>query len=84
MSKLDTNDHVDPLNSDQTLSYLLRAWAELTSETPHGLTWRYSLKDLGTKSQRGFADLDALLAYLEKLEIAVDEPRDRNEADQER
>ena len=83
MNITDQSDSSESMDSDHLLSFLLRAWAERTSDTSQGLTWRYSLRDLGTKSQRGFADLDALLTYLEKLEIVVNEPRNRSEADQE-
>lgn len=75
MSTTDNSVRSESLEEHFSISYLLRVWAERSSESPQGLTWRYSLKDLSTKSQRGFADLDSLLAYLEKSETVMNTPR---------
>ena len=75
MSTTDNSVRSESLEGHFFLSYLLRVWAERSSESPQGVIWRYSLKDLATKSQRGFADLDSLLSYLEKSEGAMNTPR---------
>jgi hypothetical protein len=43
--------------------FLLRCWEE-RSEHPESGTWRFSLQDPGTGQRRGFANLEALLAFL--------------------
>lgn len=55
----------------ESLSFLLRAWAEKPATNATSSTWRYSLIDLSTKAQRGFADLDTLMAYFMGIESEV-------------
>jgi len=43
--------------------FLLRCWEE-RSERPESAAWRFSLQDPGTGLRRGFASLEALLAFL--------------------
>ena len=55
-------------------SYLLRLW-QVREET--GLAWRATLQDVKTGEQHGFADLDAMLAFLRsKTEEKQSEERD--------
>ena len=61
------------LNSDSPVSLphralLLRIWAEGAGPAASTPLWRYSLQDLQTRTQRGFADLETLAAYLAGLE----------------
>ncbi len=46
-------------------AYLLRCWAEHGPAAPAPAVWRYSLEDPHTGERRGFADLAALLAFLD-------------------
>ena len=46
-------------------AYLLRCWAEHSPSTAAPAVWRYSLEDPHTGERRAFADLAALMAYLE-------------------
>jgi hypothetical protein len=47
-------------------AYLLRYW-EVRSDRPgRPSTWRFSLEEAGTEERRGFRDLGALMAYLER------------------
>ncbi len=46
-------------------AWLLRCWAERGRDAVAPATWRYSLEDPHTGARRGFADLAALVAYLE-------------------
>jgi hypothetical protein len=60
-----------PQNVRQDFSYLLRVWAEKPFQDASDITWRYSLRNLSTKAQRGFADLDSLVAYFKGIEGEV-------------
>jgi hypothetical protein len=45
-------------------AYMLRCW-EVRSPDPDGFTtWRFSLEDPDSKQRLGFADLEALMAFL--------------------
>lgn len=44
-------------------SYLLRFWEERSEQT-EAAVWRFSLEDPLTAQRQGFADLDALTAWL--------------------
>jgi hypothetical protein len=68
MNNSDSRENPEQINAGLNLSFLLRVWSESSLEESRPLTWRYSLKDLTTRAQRGFANLDGLLAYLEKIE----------------
>ena len=68
MNNSDIRENPEQIDAGLNLSFLLRVWAESSLEESRPLTWRYSLKDLTTRAQRGFANLDGLLAYLEKIE----------------
>jgi hypothetical protein len=47
-------------------AYLLRYW-EVRSDRPgQPSTWRFSLEEAGTGERRGFRELEALVAYLER------------------
>ena len=57
------------------LSYLLRLWQVKTSS---GLVWRASLESSRTGHKQGFADLDALYAFLrQQIEMASDSSGDQ-------
>jgi len=47
--------------SDDYQSYLLRLWR---APNRHNMAWRASLEDPHTGERRGFASLDALVAFL--------------------
>jgi hypothetical protein len=53
------------------LSYLLRLWRTLTAGEA---TWRASLENPQTGERRGFASLDAMVAFLRQQ---IDLPPDR-------
>lgn len=53
------------------VSYLLRLWE--TSDGEHAI-WRASLECPGTGERHGFADIEALLAYLRQQ--TADEPHE--------
>ena len=58
------------------LSYLLRLWQ---IESKGQLVWRASLEDARTGERRGFASIDALLAFLrEQTDVVTDSPEDEN------
>ncbi len=46
-------------------AYLLRCWAERGQDGTGAVHWRCSLEDPHTGERRGFADLAALLAFLD-------------------
>ena len=52
------------------ISYMLRLWLENDSESDHtirdGTGWRASLEDPYTQEIQGFADMEALFAFLLK------------------
>ena len=50
----------------QYRTYLLTFWEERTQDPAESAVWRYSLEDPRTGQRRGFADLQALMAALEK------------------
>jgi hypothetical protein len=68
MNNSDSRENPEQIDAGLNLSFLLRVWSESSLEESRPLTWRYSLKDLTTRAQRGFANLDGLLAYLENME----------------
>jgi hypothetical protein len=48
-------------------AFLLRAWQEPGEDSSERSTWRFSLTHIdATRLQRGFADLEDLVAYLIK------------------
>jgi len=46
-------------------SYLLRCWEVRSQQPDQPATWRYSLQDPQTEQKHGFADLEALVAFLQ-------------------
>lgn len=46
-------------------SYLLRCWETGGGGPQRPATWRFSLQDSETGQKRGFADLEALVTYLQ-------------------
>ncbi len=66
----DVNERMSPKQEDQDAnqSFLLRAWKQESSSGSARASWRYSLKDLKTRAQRGFPDLESLVAYFRGLE----------------
>ena len=57
------------------LSFLLRCWEEGNPQPGMPETWRFSLEDIHTGQRRGFASLEALLAYVRaELERDREEP----------
>ena len=53
-------------NDSRYHAYLLRCWQE--SDTDHGTyTWRFSLEGVQDSQRRGFADLQALLTFLQQI-----------------
>lgn len=47
------------------LSYLLRYWEERGPQPSQPAIWRFSLEDVETGERRGFANLEALVAFLQ-------------------
>jgi len=47
------------------LSYLLRYWEEREPKPGQPAMWRFSLEDVETGERRGFANLEALVAFLQ-------------------
>ena len=45
---------------------MLRYWHVRSEYTGRPSAWRFSLEEAGTRERRGFGDLEALLAYLER------------------
>ena len=45
-------------------SYLLTVWEERSEEPDTPSAWRFSLEEARTGKRRGFADLEALIAFL--------------------
>jgi len=56
----------------QAFSYLLRIWRVKDEGLVH---WRALLEDPSSGERRGFADLEALFAYL-RAEVAADDETD--------
>ena len=57
------------------LSYLLRLWQ---IESKGQLVWRASLEDARTGERRGFAGIDALLAFLrDQTDVVTESPEDQ-------
>lgn len=46
------------------LSFLFRCWEEGRRQPGVARAWRFSLEDVHTGHRRGFASLEALLAYV--------------------
>jgi len=83
MNMANKEDSPEAMRGDLSHSYLLRGWAEGNLEKSATITWRYSLKDLSTRAQRGFANLEALLAFLERLENQRSSSIPTNQTDSE-
>ena len=45
-------------------AYLLRCWAEHSSQPQQPLIWRFSVEDPHSGDRRGFASFEALVAFL--------------------
>ncbi len=45
--------------------YVLRLWREQAASAEHLAEWRFVLEEPKTGQRRGFAGLDALMAFLE-------------------
>jgi hypothetical protein len=54
-------------------SYLLRYWEEHGRAPSQPAAWRFSLEEVETGKRHGFADLEALVAFL-RAEISPDSP----------
>ncbi|MFN8457939.1 MAG: hypothetical protein U0401_25360 [Anaerolineae bacterium] len=54
------------------LGYLLRCWQERGQHVNSWAVWRFSLEDPHTGRRRGFANLEALIAFLQ-AELTDDE-----------
>lgn len=54
-------------------SYLLRFWEE-RGETADTQIWRFMLQDPQTKERFGFADLDALVTWIQLKIMPLSEP----------
>ncbi len=54
-------------------AYMLRFWKVGSLDPQRPPTWRFSLEDPHTGDKVGFADLDAMVAFLQ-AEIASDAP----------
>lgn len=48
-------------------AYLLRYWQVRSDRPGQPGTWRFSLEEAGTDERRGFPDLEALVAFLERV-----------------
>lgn len=60
------------------LSYLLRLWR---TPTPGKAAWRASLENPQTGERRGFASLDAMVAFLrQQIDLAPDRQGEESEA----
>ena len=46
-------------------SYLLRCWEVRSRQPDQPAAWRYSLQDPQTEQKHGFADLEALVIFLQ-------------------
>jgi hypothetical protein len=46
--------------------YLLTIWQERAASSEHAAVWRFSLEDARTGERWGFANLEQILAFLEK------------------
>lgn len=53
-------------------AYLLRCWQERSQQPEHLGVWRFSLQEPHSGQRRGFASLEALMAFLE-TQLAIDE-----------
>ena len=49
------------------LAYLLRCWQERSQRPEYLPLWRFSLEDPHSGQRRGFASLEALVAFLETV-----------------
>ncbi len=59
--------------------YLLTMWQERSSRDDSEATWRFSLEDASTRHRRGFANLEALVAFLqEQMAETEATPNDRS------
>ena len=65
--------------------YILRYWQEANSVPGATAVWRFSLEDPQTRQRRGFADLAALVSFLEaEMEAAPrQDPRPERPADRQ-
>ncbi len=54
-------------------AYMLRFWKVGSSDPECAPTWRFSLEDPHSGQKMGFADLEALVAFL-KAKMAMDVP----------
>ncbi len=60
------------LETSPLRAYLLRFWKVSSANPQHAPTWRFSLEDPHSGEKFGFADLEALLAFLQ-AQFAPDE-----------
>jgi hypothetical protein len=54
--------------------HLLTLWQERPARPGQPAVWRFSLEDIQTRERHGFADIDALMAFL-KTQIMQAETR---------
>jgi hypothetical protein len=59
-------------------AYMLRFWEVRSRDTNCPPTWRFSLEDPHTGDRIGFADLQALVSFLETELADVDRTADEN------
>ncbi len=55
-------EHISP---PHYCAYLLRCWAEHGQSADHPVSWRFSLEDPHTGKRFGFANLEALVTFLQ-------------------
>jgi hypothetical protein len=53
-------------------AYLLRCWEVRDERTDTSLSWRFSLEDPHTEARKGFANLEALIEFLQ-IELIEDQ-----------
>jgi hypothetical protein len=60
--------HGSQRTGERSQAFLLRCWQEADGGAGGGPAWRFSLTHIDAKREkRGFADLEALLAYLHQI-----------------
>ena len=64
--------HDEGERSPRYCAYLLRCWETRGQRPTRPTTWRFSVEDIHTGERRGFASVQALIAFLE-TELAGEE-----------
>ncbi len=55
-------------------AFVLRVWQEDAISCPALKVWRFSLQDTRTGQRHGFANIEALKEFLEKVMVGEEEP----------